>query len=176
MARLPEVTDRNQLPEQSRHILDDMVRTRGKVLTSYATMFHAPEVVARVLHLGTYMRFESSLPKPMIALLALTTSAELDNTYERANHAASAASLGIPAAVVDAITAKNALPPAGDDITMPVACARDIARTHALSDANFEAAHRALGDRGAVDLIATVGFYAMLACIHNALQIRLPQA
>lgn len=176
MARLPEITNRNELPEEARPILDEMIKTRGKVLTSYATMFHAPEIVARVLHLGTYLRFESSLPKQMIELLALTTSSELDNTYEQTIHATAAANMGIDASVIDAIIAKAELPPITNDINLPIVCAREIARTHKLSDANFTAARRALGNRGVVDLIGTVGFYAMLACIHNALQVRLPNA
>ena len=53
--------------------------------------------------------------------------------------------------------------------------ARELTRNHKLSDASFEAARKRLGDAGVVDLIATVGYYAMLAVVHVALDIPAPK-
>lgn len=175
MPRLPELTDRDLLPEPSRAAFDHIVASRGRVSPSYAVMLHAPEMASRICHLGTKFRFESSLDPLTIELLAFTASSELDNRYEGSIHGKAAAELGVDAAVVAAIRAKVALPPMAGEIALPVNCARELVRTHQLPDALFAAAHRAFGDAGVVELIGTVGFYAMLAFTHNALQVRVPQ-
>jgi len=48
-------------------------------------------------------------------------------------------------------------------------------RTHCRTTL-FETAREMLGDQGVVELIGGVGFYAMLAYMHNALDVRVPQA
>jgi 4-carboxymuconolactone decarboxylase len=174
MPRLPEILERESLSPEMRHVWDYMLKTRGKVLNSYAVMMHAPELVSRVMHLGSYVRFESSLDEKMIEVLALTTSVELGNAYERTIHTAMAARKGVPAPLVDDIVARRELGQGAEEIRVPVACARELARSGALSDATFDAARAALGSQGVVELIATVGYYAMLAFLHNALQVRLP--
>ena len=174
MPRLPEIFDRDELPEDKREVYDYMIRTRGRVLPGYAPLLHCPEFVGRALHLGSYFRFECSLPAKTLELLAFTTSAEMDNPYEQAIHAQAAARLGVSQSTMDAVAGKVDLAGATDDEALPVHCARELARTHKLSDATFEAAHKALGDKGVVELVGAIGFYAMLACVHNAIQVRTP--
>jgi len=50
--------------------------------------------------------------------------------------------------------------------------ARQLTRSHKLSDATFETALKRLGDQGVIDLIAAIGYYAMLAVCHVALEVR----
>lgn len=174
MPRLPELFERDQLPEDKREIHDYLVKSRGRVTNGYAPLLHCPEFVGRTAHLGTYIRFESSLPKKMIELLAFTTSAELDNRYEQGIHAQEAAKLGVSRAIIDAVNGKTDLASAADEDMLPVKCARELMRTHQLSDASFAAARQAFGDKGVVELIGTIGYYAMLAYAHNAIRVRLP--
>ena len=173
MPRLPEIFDRDQLPEDKRQIYDYLVKSRGRISNGYAPLLHCPEFVGRAAHLGTYIRFESSLPAKTLELLAFTTSAELDNLYEMNAHAPRAAKLGVSQSTIDAIKNKTELVDAADEESLPVRCARELMRAHKLSDASFEAAHKALGDKGVVELVAVIGYYAMLACAHNAFQVRL---
>ena len=174
MPRLPEIFDRDKLPEDKREIYDYMVKTRGKVPNGYAPLLHCPEFVSRVLRVGSYFRFESSLPAKTLELLAFTTSSELDNLYEQTIHAQAAAKLGVSQSTIDAINNKTDLVGVADEEALPVRCARELTRTHKLSDSSFEAAHKLLGDKGVVELVGAIGFYAMLACAHNAIQVRMP--
>lgn len=173
MPRLPEIFDRDQLPEDKREIHDYLVKARGRISNGYAPLLHCPEFVGRAAHLGTYIRFESSLPAKTLELLAFTTVSELDDLYEKAIHAQAAAKLGISRSTIDAINNKTDLIGAADEETLPVRCARELTRTHQLSDASFEAAHKVLGDKGVVELVGAIGYYAMIAYAHNALQVRM---
>lgn len=176
MPRLPELFERDQLPEDKRDVHDYLVKARGAVSNGYAPLLHCPDFVGRAAHLGTYIRFESSLPPRTIELLAFATSAELDNPYERDIHARNSAKLGVSPAMVDAVLNKTELPP-GDapaDAVL-VRCVRELIREHRISDASFAAAHAALGNKATVELIGTIGYYAMLAYAHNAVQVRMRQ-
>lgn len=175
MPRLTELLDRDALPERTQSAFDFIVKSRGKVSPSYALLLHAPDMASRICHLGTRLRFESSLDDVTIELIACTASSEFDNPYEAGIHARAAVGLGVDTAVVDAIRAKAPLPATDAKVSLPVECARDLLRTHQLSDGLFAAAHQAFGNEGVVELIGTIGYYTMLALTHNALQVRVPQ-
>mgnify|MGYP001561010233 CR=1 FL=1 len=176
MPRLPEIFERDKLPEDKREIYDYLVKARGRISNGYAPLLHCPEFVGRAAHLGTYIRFESSLSAKTLELLAFTTSAELDNLYEQTTHAQAAVRLGVSQSTIDAINNKTDLVGAADEESLPVRCARELTRTHKLSDTSFEAAHKVLGDKGVVELIGAIGYYALLACAHNAMQVRMPNS
>lgn len=172
MPRLPELFERDQLPEDKRDVYDYLVKARGAISNGYAQLLHSPDFVGRASHLGTYIRFESTLAPKMVELLAFATSAELDNPYEQGIHAKNAAKLGVAPSIIEAVNTKADLPDGPAEDIVPVRCARELVRTHKLSDAAFDAAHRALGNKGVVELIGTIGYYAMLAYAHNAVQVR----
>jgi 4-carboxymuconolactone decarboxylase len=174
MPRLPEIFKREELPEDKQWVHDYLIKTRGKISNGYAPYLQRPEFVARIAQLGTYIRFESSLPQDAYELLALTASSECDNPYEADNHALITAKMGIPQSTVDAARNKTALKEVSENDELYIRCAREMMREHRLSDASFEAARKRLGDNGVVDLIATIGYYAMLACVHNGMQVRGP--
>lgn len=174
MPRLPEIFNRDDLPEDGRWVHDYLMKTRKKISNGYAPYLRCPEYVARVAQLGTYIRYESSLPQDAYELLALTTSVERDNPYEGEHHARMAAEMGIDRATIEAVRGKAGIQDAQADHALYIRCAREMMREHKLSDASFEAARKQLGDRGVIDLIGTIGYYAMLACLHNGMQVRGP--
>jgi 4-carboxymuconolactone decarboxylase len=173
MPRLAEIFERDKLPEGKREIYDYLMKTRGMISTSYAVLLHSPEFVARVSHLGTYLRFESSLPAKTKELLAFATSVEMDNPYEEAIHMRAAADLGVSQSTIDAVKNRSDLPDASDEEAIIVLCVRELTRGHQLSDSSFKTVHTLLGNEGVVDLVGMIGFYSMLACVHNAMQVRL---
>jgi 4-carboxymuconolactone decarboxylase len=173
MPRLPEIFHRNELPDDKQHVYDYLIQARGRISNGYATLLHSPELVNRIAHLGTFVRFESSLPKRIIELLALTTATELGDHYERGNHARAAAKVGISQRIISAITEKTSLESANEEEMVSIVCARELVREHGLSDTSFDAARKLLGELGVVELIGTIAYYALLAYAHNALQVRL---
>jgi 4-carboxymuconolactone decarboxylase len=171
MARLPEIYDRDALPEDKRDIHDYLVETRGRVSPGFGVILNQPEVAYRVAQLGTYIRFESSLPANLRELTALTASAELDGVYEQDLHTRDATKEGVAQSIVDAVNAKAELQDATSDEALVVRCARELVRTHELSDETFAQARARFGDQVVVELIATVGYYGLLAYVHNALHV-----
>lgn len=172
MSRLPELSRRDELLPNAQQVYDDIIQARGKLAKSYAVMLHAPTLVDRILKLATNIRFESSLSRMTLELIALTVCAELDNQYEIDVHTPTALNAGVDAVTLEAIKAKVGLSITNEDVRLPVECARELVSTHRLSDASFERAHRLFGSQGVVEFVGAVGFYSMMSLMQNALQVR----
>ncbi|SEH40604.1 hypothetical protein SAMN05192561_101661 [Halopenitus malekzadehii] len=52
-----------------------------------------------------------------------------------------------------------------------VSYVRELIEEHAVSDSTFEAARDRYGETGITELTGTIGYYAMLACVLNAVEV-----
>jgi 4-carboxymuconolactone decarboxylase len=52
-----------------------------------------------------------------------------------------------------------------------VSFVREVLHSHRVSEATFQAIYGRLGERGMVELSATIGYYAMLACTLNTFDV-----
>ncbi|HEX5139980.1 MAG TPA: carboxymuconolactone decarboxylase family protein [Dehalococcoidia bacterium] len=171
MPRLPEVLDKNALPADKRHIHDYLASTRGAVRLPFSAVLNNPELTYRVAHLGSYIRFDSTLPDKVRELAILSAAREVDARFEWAGHYRIAKEAGIAEETIDAIKNRGGLEGLSEDERMPVQLARELLRNHALSDELFNAAQSKYGDAGVVELIGTVGYYSLMGCLLNGLQI-----
>ena len=168
MPRLPEL-ERN---DRNKDAYDYLQKTRGAVRGGFAVMLASPEVAQRMAHVGTYVRFESPLPANIRELATTVVSAEMKNPAEYTVHAEQCKKLGVGEAALMSALECSPVSQASEDEKLAIAFARELARDHKLTDATFDAAKKRLGEQGVCDLIACVGYYAMLAVTHVALDIR----
>jgi 4-carboxymuconolactone decarboxylase len=171
MPRLPEVTDRNALPDDKQDAFDYLVKTRGAVRLPFSVILNNPEVCYRVAHVGSYIRFESSLPDNIRELAVLASAREFDVRFEWAAHARIASEAGISDATIDVIANKKELDGLSEEEALPIRFARELLRNHRASNETWSAAQSKYGDQGAIEIITTVGYYAMLGCLLNGLEI-----
>ncbi|OGA01507.1 MAG: hypothetical protein A3H35_08665 [Betaproteobacteria bacterium RIFCSPLOWO2_02_FULL_62_17] len=172
MPRLPEITTPNS---ENQAAFDYLMKTRGAVRGGFSVTLVSPEITQRMAHVGSYARFDSPIDKLFREVAATVTSAEMENPAEYVPHSRQCLQLGVKEAVVKAILDRSPVAGASEDETIAINVARELTRDHKLSDASFQAARKRLGDAGVVDLIATVGYYAMLAVVHVALDIAPPK-
>lgn len=172
MPRLPELLSKDLIPSEKHDVFDYLVKTRGAVSPGYSVLLNNPDAAGRIAQLGTYIRFESSLPGNVRELAALTASAEVEGRYEQALHTRDALANGVNQNTVDAVNTAVAVKQATPEETVAIQCARELIRDHRLSDEMFQQAQAHFGDAGVIDLVATVGYYAMLGYVHNSLEIK----
>ena len=84
--RLPEVSSRDALPEDKRHIYDYLAETRGAVRPPFSVLLNHPDVCYLVSQVGTFARFKSELTKDVIETATLTAAREFDCRFEWAAH------------------------------------------------------------------------------------------
>src|SRR3954470_11229671 len=174
MTRLPEITSRDELPEESREIFDYIEKTRGGVHLPYSVFLHLPELAYRKLHVGSYVRFETTLPRNVSELAICTAAREFDCRFEWAAHAGAASRVGVSAEAVDVIAYKRELDTLSDEEALPVRFARELLRDHRLSEETYAAATERYGQKGTIELSGTVGYYVMSACWMNLMEIDPP--
>ena len=174
MTRLTPILDREALPEANRRAYDYINETRGRVSPAMGVLLHSPDVAERIVHVGSYVRFDSALPVRVREIAALAASSELYNLFEQAAHTPAALQAGASEKSVQTIKERGPLENIDAEDQLPVRATREIFRGHDLPQSTFDEARAAYGDQGVIDLFSTIGYYGMLACLHKALDVEPP--
>ncbi len=123
------------------------------------------------MHLGSYVRFESSLDHKLVELAALTTARELGCKHEWAAHVNNAQKAGIPLETIRAVHQKKGVENFSSEDAQVISFVRELLHSYRVSEATFQALYARLGERGLVELTATIGYYTMLACTLNTFDV-----
>ena len=130
--------------------------------------------LGRLVELGGFFRFRTSVDRRYIELAILVTGGHWQAQFEWWAHEPMARTAGVPEAVIQAI--KVGEPPpledAGDAAVYRLAT--ELHREHAVSDDTFAAARELFGASGVAELIALCGFYALVSMTLNGFDVALP--
>ncbi len=173
MARVPYLS-REDLPEDKRAIYDHMVSERGRVTRPMQALLNSPDLAGKVAETGFHVRFHSSaLPPEVREIVPLATARELNSQYIWSRHAQLAQDSGVREEVVNAIRdgtpPRKLLPKEG----VFVQFVQELLRDKKIRDATYAAVEHLLGRQGTVDLVVTIGHYALMAYVTAALEIEL---
>jgi 4-carboxymuconolactone decarboxylase len=173
MARTAPVT-RESLDAAGQAAWDAIEAGRHVVQGPWLGLLDSPELVTRLAHLGTYVRWECGLPNRWRHLVTMITARSLDCQYEYTVHADLAAREGIPRAVVEAIDHGEVPDSALLEGVEPdlVAFAHQLINDHRVDDATFGRVREALGTRQLADLVGTIGYFAFIAHALNAFDVQ----
>lgn len=169
-ARVPLVDKDKATPAQLA-VWDRIAQSRGRVAGPFAALLHSPELARRIAETGHYLRFERPLSQADRELAIITVARVLDCQYEWAAHAVLARKAGVSDEAIAAIRERRVpagLTPAEAQVN---AYASALLREHRVSDDAFAGLQARFGLEGLVDLTATIGYYAMIACALNAFAI-----
>jgi len=172
---------RDELPEDERRFYDAVKAIRGRPISGpFITLMNSsPDLTARYAHLGHYFHArgqadESILSLRVRTLIALILSRTLDCVYEWSGWINWALEAGVPQDTVDAIRERRTPPDATpEDALVMDFCAQLMTGSHRVNDVTYQAALDHFGTQGVVELVATLGYFAMIAFPLNAFEIRL---
>jgi 4-carboxymuconolactone decarboxylase len=169
-ARLPLVERATATPAQLA-VWDRISQSRGRVAGPFAALLHSPELARRVAETGHYVRFEGPLAQADREMAIITVARALDCQYEWAAHAVLARRAGVREEAIAAVRERRA--PAGltPEEAQVNGYAAALLGRHRVSDEAFAALQQRFGLEGVVDLTATIGYYAMIACALNAFAV-----
>jgi 4-carboxymuconolactone decarboxylase len=170
MARLPEITSKDQVPPAGHSVVDSIVKSRGALHGPFTVFLHSPEVAGRIAHLGAYVRFEGSLDMRVRVLAAMTVARELDAVYVWGAQTGQARKLGVPEATITAIREKHTRGVPAEDAQI-VDFTKDLLRKHRVDSATFDAIHTRFGSDGFIQLTSAIGYYSLLAMTVNACEL-----
>jgi 4-carboxymuconolactone decarboxylase len=171
MARIATIDKREDLAGQDQKIYDAIAQSRGVVGGPWRALLHSPELALRTMHLGSYVRFESTLDHKVVEFAALVAARELDCKHEWAAHVNHAQKAGVPLETIRAVHQKKGVEQFSFEDAQIVSFVREMIHTHRVSEPTFQAIYGRFGEKGMVELTATIGYYAMLACTLNTFDV-----
>jgi len=161
-------------PEQRRMADAILAGPRGSLRGPFPVLIHSPKMGDIAQTLGAYVRFESVL-KPHLRELAILTVARFWTAqFEWYAHRELAMQAGLAPAIADAIAA--GVRPAKLDVEEAAVYdfASELLATKGVSDATFATVKTMFGQQAVVDLIATMGYYCIVAMALNVNRTALP--
>jgi enterochelin esterase-like enzyme/alkylhydroperoxidase family enzyme len=141
----------------------------------FNVLLRSPEMGDLAQKLGAYARFNSSLPDTLREMAIIMTASYWEAEYEWNAHKRAALTAGLAPAIVDAIAAGRRPRAMSPEETAIYDFCNELLNEHFISDTTFAAAIDALGERGVVDVIGTVGYYAMVSMLLNVDEHPLPE-
>jgi len=174
MSRLPELEAANMSSEQ-RKVYDDILSgPRGKIQGPFNSWLRSPELCSRAQQLGTFCRFNSSLPPRLSELAILIVARHMTCQLEWYIHNSIALDAGIAQDIVDAIKANEEPEIPHEDERALYVAVRELLETHHMSEQVYANALRQLGECGVVELVGIVGYYIFVALTLNGFEVTVP--
>lgn len=171
MARIATITKKEELAPEHQKVYDAIAQSRGVVGGPWLALLHSPELAARTAQLGSYVRFESTLDHKVVEFTALVSARELDCKHEWAAHIIHGQKAGITKETIRAVYQKKGTESFSFEEAAIVSFVREMIHNHRVSEATFQAVFARFGEKGMVELAATIGYYAMLACTLNTFDV-----
>ncbi|MDE3129734.1 MAG: carboxymuconolactone decarboxylase family protein [Acidobacteriota bacterium] len=147
---------------------------RGGTRGPFLCWLHSPELCDRVEALGAYARFESSLDLSLRELILLIAARNFDAQYSWNAHVDRAVAAGVSRDALAGL-ARGRRPDFGDSHDQEVVYrfCTELLTDHFVSQATFDEARELFGSQGCVDIVGTLGNYAMLSFCLNAFEVDL---
>ena len=179
MSRLTRKTF-EELTAEQQATFNDIVANRpvkpkdGHIGGPFDVWLRSPEMGKRLVGLGGFFRFRSSVDRRYIELAILVTGQFWQAQFEWYAHEPMALEAGVPADVIAAIKVGETpnLTDPGDIATY--ALAQELHNTRKLSQATFAAAVAEFGEVGVAELIGLCGFYGLVSMTLNGFDVELP--
>lgn len=171
MARIATFDKKEDLAPEGQKVYDAIAQSRGVVGGPWLALLHSPELAQRTMHLGSYVRFESTLDNKVVEFTALVTARELDCKHEWGAHVNHGQKAGIPLETIRAVHQRKGVEHFSTEDAQIVSFVREMLHSHRVSEPTFQAIYGRFGERGMVELTATVGYYAMVACTLNTFDV-----
>ena len=149
----------------------EIVASRGGLGLPFELLLASPEVARRTASLGEYLRFHSELAADLRELAILVTAHEQRCDFEWRQHRRLAVKAGTTEAALEVVEHDDPSAPlerSGESVVIETA--RELLRAHRIPDALRERVVSVVGDRGFLELAATIGYYSHLAIVMNAYQ------
>jgi 4-carboxymuconolactone decarboxylase len=171
MARLPQSipTDPN-----AKQIYDKLLSKRGRIDGMYLSLLNHPSLAEHIGQLGSFLRFEGTLPGDIREVTILCTAFDLGCGYEWVKHIGPAQQAGVPPEVIDCILSERPLSSLSAFSGHIQELVRLVINHQSIPQVLQDEIEKAVGMRGIIELVALIGFYSMIAGVITAFNVSIP--
>ena len=172
--RFKPLTSEELTPEQKKLVEHVLSGERGAVTGPFNVLLRSPEMGDLAQQFGAQMRYHSSIPRKLNEFAILITARFWTSQYEWYAHQRDGLKYGLNAALIDSLAAGKRPSPMEHDEELVYNFCTEVLKNKQVSDATFKATVDRFGERGAVDLIGTMGYYNMVSMLLNVDRYPLP--
>lgn len=178
--RLPAIAEPDFAPAQ--RALIEAIRSgpRGRNRSEdftrgpFAAFLHAPAFGEYAQRLGAFCRYETTVPPRLSEFAILVTARHWRAQFEWAAHAPIAERAGVRPQTIRDLRAGRIPKTASKDERAIFDFVREIYRDKRVGDRNYRRVQKLLGDRGMVELVGILGYYALVAMTLNIFRMPPP--
>jgi len=165
--RYPTLTP-DQLSPQQKAYVDNLQKPPRNNTTAlqnppFKVYLRSPELAKKLEEVSDFVRWESGQPPRLTELAILITARQWSNQWIWRGHYRAAVRGGLDPSVGADIAAGKRPDKMKPDETILYNYATEMYRDKAVSDPTFAAAVKAFGEKGLIDLVATMGYYDIVA-------------
>lgn len=165
--RMPPIP-RDRMDEAQRAAADELIAgPRKGVKGPFIPLLRSPPLMARLQKVGEYLRFESPLSRRVNEFVTLVVARAWTQQFEWFTHAPLALQAGTSAETLEALREGRRPPGMSSEEELAYDFTTELLQHHGVSDGTYRAAAEALGERGVVDLVALVGYFATVSMVLN---------
>lgn len=147
----------------------------GSLIGPFDAFLRNPNTGARMLQLGSAMRFDSNVPRRAIEIAILCVGRKWEAEFEWWAHVRLAREVGVEQSIIDAILTEQT-PVFSDAIDAAVYHGvQEILINKGLSNGAYNALKELVGEGGLLDLFTLVGYYTTISIILNGFRVPLPE-
>ena len=158
----------NQLSPQQKAYVDNLQKPPRNNTTAlqnppFKVYMRSPDLAKKLEEVSDFVRWESGQPPRLTELAILMTARQWSNQWIWRGHYRAAVRGGLDPSVGADIAAGKRPEKMKPDETILYNYATEMYRDKAVSDPTFAAAVKAFGEKGLIDLVATMGYYDIVA-------------
>jgi 4-carboxymuconolactone decarboxylase len=171
---MPPLAPRQMTKAQKKAVEEVVAGPRGALIGPFIPAMRSPEFMNRLQALGEYLRYGSALGPKLGEMVILLTARLWTQNFEWFVHAPLARKYGLKKKIVDAIAeGRRPRGMAGDEAVV-YDFFMELQANRSVSDGTYNAAVKAFGEAGVMDLTGAVGYYSTLAMIMNVARTPVP--
>jgi 4-carboxymuconolactone decarboxylase len=173
MSRVPPLDVEALTPEQKR-VYDEIAGGRKTVRGPFPIWLRNPKLAEHANQFGIALRDHSTIGRHIFELIVITVCRQWSVQYAWSSHAPQAEAARIAPEIIAAI--RDRRPPDFKHADQRIAydVATEIMATKDLSAATYDRAVTQFGLQGTVELVSTVGYYAMVGIFLKSFDVPTP--
>ena len=174
--RFKPLTWETMTPEQKSMTRAVLGGQRGHMQGPYNVLLRSPEVGQLAQQFGAQTRFHSSLPLALNELAILMVARDWTAQFVWWAHRRIAEEAGLPLALIEAIAQRQEAPQdLAEDAKAVHQFCHELIQNRRVSDAAYALVLTHFGERGMVDLMATMSYYTLVSMALNVDVYPLPE-
>jgi len=157
-----------QMDDAQRAAADELIAgPRKGVKGPFIALLRSPELLSRLQKVGEYLRFNSALPARLGEFATLVVSRTWTQQFEWFVHVPLALKEGTSQQTIDALRCGRRPATMSADEARVYDFTIELTSHHGVSDATYDECVECFGERGVVDLVGIVGYFASMSMILN---------